>query len=1462
MPPFLGDVKLNNKMANNNPDSKPASAPPLSDAQSGVQLGAQEIIERERDLLQKSRAFRQLHAIHRVFTFAGIEGFFEEDPASEQQFERYTGPSPFSAAILYNKQEIHLGAVRILLEKIISGVINYSALDALFKEEEIKNMARNWLNLTGVYFPHDANMGRAIVDGLEKAGILTIEQMWQAAGSDFYYFLEVHYPDKKPDDISYNEIRIGDSSHPHTHIGTKEACKDPSAKFQDPGNLAPPASAPEITIEDDNKTTVPRVSEEISQAARLAAQAAQNPPEQSPDSQPPESSEGSTAYFKALAEGDKKRITLLTPFNADGAPPRISVPPPPAGQESAEESKHLDVPTIKVKFYSGKEITVPLIGLRRDRRYFIGAENHYHGLVEDRRLNAEIEFGPTGMHVRILQGGVALHAVGQNQTILNDWRKVENGEPLSLARQGFDSFTDTEIEEIRILESERIETENLGHIYTARLQRQVETWADTLLECSPEDQRITICAGIIDEFTKRAEENGFLHAIDREIIAAVIKSKLEQRIKEWGQCIAERAQNTDISIAARKAVDSPESKRLQKIITAMHEFAAQRTIPIGDADEIKQLIAEAAEPYNQRVQELKAQEDAEARRKQEALESSDAAMRRRKNERFEKAAAEFEDVHWDESDPEDRYNHLEKGSVIIVEKIGHGESMRGQGLAAQSIRPKALRPPVNTRSPNRQIFPVLLRRYTGGTHPSNTIELPQILHGKRTTRAFMFEIIYEPVDRRFKLKWLGGYLDMKTSREVMLEEECELSEFREEETDGQKVRLNIEICGYNLRIETNHGFTHKFLERESERLAGELIQIIEDQNFTSAEMDRDAVDGIRRLIDLGYIERIVWEGKLKRAISGLWGSVNAWRQDTPLADSSYIETLHLIGGDENVGRLKEAAQKRLKCYASAHRESVRESAIEREIVKLPHPWQLAYYSPRNCFWSKRSMQAYANKKQAEADRQYDDRIAAEQATQTRYCLVAEKGIVEIAKFAQMGLLRESDIEDELQDLAPYEARVFKIRQLRTLFAQFERGVDPVPAAASFLSVGAGRVMSEVFTEDERNVFNRRHIDVDLDGNAPVKEFLRKRVIILAKNLLKKARAENDYNALGQLEGLLALRDDEGNPLFVPEELILQDLRDVNEIGPEIERLKTERDEARRVAEEQKKAEAAVKEAEAQAEIDITQAERDAQIAAAEADAAKQRQQLELQKRGHEAAQAAMTQEFERRTALIEKARGVIDVIQEVRSDVCNLSRLLAVSEDFASQEIAAQMSAITLSHEGRTFSWENVRQNYRSLAIDKGRELALYAVDGVKAAEYIETIRDAVKRGVFGLKDLGLGEDLGARLQQGIEKERTERDNIRKFEDQYRTQVAELNTTWYDRRYLGIIKENFTSDQEASIAGQMVRGRAVYVLGEALNAIRSGRKIYKARRAIKALAEENFPFKEHFSGEDLDLLQQVAKGES
>lgn len=1445
-------------MANNNPDSKQASSPPLSDAQSGVQLGAQEIMERERAWIQKSEPYRCLHALYQVFIMAGVE----EDPEKMEEYQRITGNAPFIAVLSHNTQTIHLGPLRVFLDKVISGVISESILSIYFKKENIKLLAISWINLAGPYFMQDSAMGKIIVEGLEKAGILTVEEMWQAAGSDFYYFLEAHYADRKPEETSYHEQKLGESSTPQrTHVGRKARPKEPSAKFQDPRGFAGQPSAPEITVEGDdddeaNKKTVPKVSEEVSQAARLAAQ---NP---APDSQPPQSTGASAAYFKALQEGDEERITLLTPFDAEGAPPRISVPPPPGEQESAEKPTHLDVPVVKVKFYSGKEVTIPLIGLKRNRKYLIGAENHYHGHVEDARLNAEIEYGPTGIHVRMLPGGVALHAVEQNKTILNDWRKVASGEPLSLARQGVDSFTDTEIEEIRVLEAESVGVGDLGQIYTARLLTQVETWADTLHECSsPQDQRITICTGIIDEFTKRAEENDFLHAIDKDAIGTVVRSKLEERITEWGRHVAERAQSTDILQEAVKAVNTPESKRLQKIITTMHEFAAQRAIPIGDAEEIKQLIEVAAKPYNERVQKLKADEAAEAESRRLDFEGSEAAMRQRKEARFAETATQFEDLHWDETDPEDKYHSYQRGTVIIVEKIGHGESMRQPHSVGQSVRPMSLRPPVNTRGPSRQIFPALLTRYTGGTHPSNTIELPQILHGKRTTRPFMFEIIYEPIDRKFKLKWLGGYLDMKTSREVMLEEECELAEFKEEAGDGQRARLNVEICGYNLRIESNHGFTRRFLERESERMAGELIQIIEDQKFTSAEMDRDAVAGIRRLIELGHIDRMKWEGRLKVAISGLWKTVNGWRQETPLADSSYIETLQLIGGEENVGKLKEATQQRLECYAEAHRESVKESGIERDTVKLPRPWQMAYYMPRNWFWSKKSMQAYIDAKQAEADRQYEERRDTELALQRRAAAIGDKGIVEIAKFAQLGLLRESDVEDALQDLPQYEARVFKVRQLRNVFAQFERGVDPVPAAATFLAVGAGRVMAEVFTEDERNVFNRRHIDVDLDGNAPVKEFLRKRVIILAKALLKKARTD-DYNALSQLEGLLALRDDEGNPLFVPEELILQDLRDVNEIGPEIERLKKERDEAKRVVEEQKRAETAVREAEAQAEIDAANAVKDTQIAEAEARLQGERQKQEIERRGIETAQTALTKESERRIELIHRARGVIDVIQEVRSGVCNLGELLGVSEDFASQEIAAQMAEVTFSLDDKPFSWDEVRQQYRSLAIDKGREMAMHAQDGVKAAEYVGTIREAVKRGIFSLTDLNLGDDIKDRLEQGIEKERAEGEGAKRLEDRYRTQVDTLNTTWYDRRYLGIMDRDFASDQEASIAEQTVRERAVYVLGEALNAFRSGRKIYKAKRAVKAIAEKNFPFEKHFAGDDLDLLQQVVRDES
>ncbi len=1041
---------------------------------------------------------------------------------------------------------------------------------------------------------------------------------------------------------------------------------------------------------------------------------------------------------------------------------RDSMPEIDVTAEGSDSVEAVRVPAA-ITYYQGAELChEPLFGvgdiatIGTDGFNDIIIDPAYTGIIAP--IHGAVKYEEDGIYVKGEKGPLLVGtAEGKKRTIMTTkWEKVEDGQVFCLARLTSAKSGKNKIEEANIppfgaekdyeLTREELHEELLKRwkrFQQAKAERVVKLLeaegAYGLNEVSDELQKINEKISNIQKAGFQYgihlfdDENKLTDALNESLQKAIdlVHKKLTEAIENFRRALfvyvekittSESSPDLDEHFIRKNMDDKHEAPLILRKIDELVDFAIRNKIPRIPKERREGLIAEAIASAVERGKEIREtlvrQKQAKETETRRFLEEK-AARKRKHDELLAQKMETF------------------PGGVFCAQGEYLDENTRF-GYEGKVVKLKDW----DNRDPER-VDPLLFN-ITIGHHPSNTHKLRETRTPKYDTKPFMASIHAEPGEDRLIMTWIDGDLKVTGTGAVLAAPAFDLKK-------GQKVTIGP----YHLSIEEG-AYTEAALKQEGPRLAEALLKVIFDMDATSGDQDLQALKNLQDLVRSGVIDKEFVDKFLSYGMGMIWNVVGDWKAEQrplnlpkdspdanveldtldtdrdiverkikkfidmemtkkPLQDAHYLRTLAMCldyKGDFipqeafkftqdfelKINPLRQQARKRLEAYVGFYLESVKKESIGSKTIG--------------------ALSAGSRKARVERLETVKGKAAA--------------GKIQIARFIQMGLIPEKDLEELLagngQLASEYLQDIKKIIDIRNLIQSFAADTRDVSLIKRGKQLCTGKVMRNVFSPEEIEIDNH-NIEVSLKEETPLEYYLEKLAVAVGIKALREASHRADprgevtvLNALFQ-EGLLKETDlvmmptelEEGQAFLGPEEI----RRLLKELFGNAHYLETV--EQNKLEEEQNEATL------------LLQAE-------------KHRHGLELQ------LQQKIAEENGHLDSIMYDSYLVLMEAREKN----DLSRLVELADVMMSQQLAERMAfynkslssvekmerlpvhknhksnnLVGVTGEFKSRTWQEIRTEWLHLSMELGQEAVEKVMTGRDASYNLVMLEEAVEKGIF-----------------------------------------------------------------------------------------------------------------------------------
>lgn len=721
------------------------------------------------------------------------------------------------------------------------------------------------------------------------------------------------------------------------------------------------------------------------------------------------------------------------------------------------------------------------------------------------------------------------------------------------------------------------------------------------------------------------------------------------------------------------------------------------------------------------------------------------------------------------------------------------------------------------------LIPLLIHHQTIGTHDINTIELPQDHDPKRGAKPFMASIEYDEKLGQYRMTWIDG--------EIRLSDNEGGSGMPRSPVFTIQNDKPVFVGKYLVKIEQNHAFTASSIRAEyANPYVEELTEIIFDDAITTLDQTANAYNELKTLAGTGHVDIVALKAHLVKKITDLWARLELWeptldiqqindpdaspvtpgRSRKPVfADAQALGTLHLLLQDRggfipkipNLTQeiVEEAAKKRFDAYVTFDRKSKEPGA------KFPSIYGLF--------------------------KKGKDRMAEHKKQKEDAKLRANVGVVETARFLDMGVFKQETINNQPNISEEYSDRINEIYRIRKLVDEIRNGGKDVENFALAMKLCGEKTMEEVFGPDEIAAFNV-NIEVNITAKTPAIKYLRKLYVFLGRNHVRLLGNEDNQKSISALEKLLEIKAVTLDEIIVPPYFMGSEVKSAIEDAKMFAQMKKE-------LEDENKA---------------------------------------LTTKKHETMHQQQMNVLRNRQALVDKFAKVVGVVgqaqQETRLDllleIADIIRDPKVEEEMDGDGISMEISlqprdvptlisgskdaAVVVATEKKRLGWHAIKADFKVIAEKAARAAAEKIMTADPDSQYqFEVLAEAIQKGIVNPNDIGYTpEQLQKKLEQFNHEQKIKALRMKHtpfFEQNSNLRVDNLE-------YLDQIKLDTISDpDEAAVLLQLVEDLSYIRMEKILDNINKGIDASYMKMIGNELLEKGYRAQLHFPAEKLALLQ-------
>ncbi|MCC7197076.1 hypothetical protein IT413_02650 [Candidatus Peregrinibacteria bacterium] len=715
--------------------------------------------------------------------------------------------------------------------------------------------------------------------------------------------------------------------------------------------------------------------------------------------------------------------------------------------------------------------------------------------------------------------------------------------------------------------------------------------------------------------------------------------------------------------------------------------------------------------------------------------------------------------------------------------------------------------------------PLLIDHQTIGTHDINTIELPPDHDPKRGAKPFMVSIEFDEKLGEYRMTWIDGAVAFIT-KEIPMSPVFTLE-------NGKPVCVGK----YLVKIEQNHAFTAGSITAEyANPQVEELTEIIFDHAITTLEQTATTYDELKTLATTGHVNMTALKSHLTIRITELWNRLAAWNPDLNIQKTVDPDAAPVTPGKDHQSILADAQALGTLHLLLADRGSF--------IPKVEGITQAAVVDE-----AKRRLDAYVkfDAKAKEAGPKFKKimglfsmgkaRIAQQESQKAEASLRADVGVLEIARFLDMGIFKQEIVNSHPGISEEYCDRINEVHRIRQFIDEIRKGGKEVEHLEDAMKLCGAKTMEEIFGQDEIAAFNV-NIEVNVTAKTPVIQYLKKLCVFLGRKHLRLLGNVDNQKSITTIEKLLEIKAVTYDDLIIPPYLL----------GSEVQ---SKIEEAKYIAQMNKETE------KEQAIIRTKKAEAFQQQVALKI---KYRQGL-VDKFAHVVDTVGRAQQEVRLDILLEVADIIRDPQVEEEMDGDGISmEMIRYAKDLPTEHSKFKNRAVAIVADRKQVGWHTVKADFSTTAIKSARVAAEKIMAADPDADYqLDLLQEAIQKGIVSPTDIGYTADqLAQKVNQDTlkRKEKTFRMKYKSFFDQHQGLSAD-NLEYLDQVDLDSINDPV----EANALLEIIETISYIRMESILENIKSGNDPEYMKIVGNELIEKGYRAQLHFKPERLALLQ-------